>query len=214
MRLILTRHYCTQSNKDGIILGWSDSPACPGWRDDIEFIYQQLSANNVCIDAVYSSDLERARQTANTYAGLFGIEEVNCAAEIKEINYGRLQTRRKARVKETHPEYKEDPAFVFPGGESFQQMQQRSIGFLLALAQRQAERTVLMVSHAGVIRAIISHCVGLNYASSLKYRIPFRYVGDFQLAGGNCLSYNELGEESGFIAEGAVLRSAVLQVTG
>lgn len=204
MRVILTRHYRTISNSEGRILGWGNSPPSPGWRDDIEFVRQQLRVNEVGIDEVYSSDLERARQTAGTYAELFGVVDITATTQLREINYGSLQTREKSWVSNHYPQYKQDPAFVYPNGESFLQMQERSVQFLMALAQGQQNRTLLIVSHAGVIRGLISHCLGLSYAASLKHSIPFRYIGDFQFAGNSCVSYNELGDPSGFVRAGAI----------
>lgn len=204
MRVILTRHYQTISNIQGRILGWGNSPPCPDWKADVDFIDNRLRDNGVGFDAVFSSDLERARQTARTYAGSFGIADVVAIPEFKEINYGKLQTREKSWVAEHYPQHKKNPALVYPDGESFLQMQQRSVKFLCSLTLAHPELTVLIVSHAGVIRGIVSHFLGLEYASSLKHRIPFRYIGDFLFEGENCVSYDELGESSGFVEDGAI----------
>lgn len=204
MRVILTRHYQTVSNAEGRILGWGTSPPCPGWKDDVDYVANRLRECDVKPDAVYSSDLERARQTASTYAGLFGIPDVVEIPELKEINYGKLQTRKKSWVIEQYPEHKKNPHLVYPDGESFQQMQQRSVQFLSSFALTHPELTVLIVSHAGVIRGIISHFLGLEYAASLKHWIPFRYIGDFVFAGENCVRYDELGKSSGFVGNGAI----------
>jgi alpha-ribazole phosphatase len=204
MRVILTRHYQTISNAAGRILGWGNSPPCPGWKADVDFIDNRLREDGVSFDAVYSSDLERARETAKTYAGSFGIADVVAIPELKEINYGNLQTRNKSWVTEHYPQHKKNPELVYPDGESFQQMQQRSVQFLSSLTLAHPELTVLVVSHAGVIRGIISHFLGLEYASSLKHRIPFRYIGDFLFEGENCVRYDELGKSSGFVEDGAI----------
>lgn len=204
MRVILIRHYQTISNAEGRILGWDNSPPCPGWKADVDFIDNRLRDNGVSFDAVYSSDLERARQTARTYAGSFGIADVVAIPELKEINYGKLQTRKKSWVTEHYPQHKKDPGLVYPDGESFQQMQQRSVQFLCSLTLTHPQQTVLIVSHAGVIRGMVSHFLGLEYASSLKHRIPFRYIGDFLFEGENCVGYDELGKYSGFVRDGAI----------
>jgi broad specificity phosphatase PhoE len=204
MRVILTRHYQTQSNAEGRILGWGNSPPCPGWKADVDFIDNRLREYGVSFDAVYSSDLERARQTAKIYAGSFGITDVVAIPELKEINYGKLQTRKKSWVTGHYSQHKKNPGLVYPDGESFRQMQQRSVQFLCSLTLAHPQLTVLIVSHAGVIRGMVSHFLGLEYASSLKHRIPFRYIGDFQFEGGNCVGYDELGEPSGFVQDAAI----------
>jgi len=204
MRMLLARHYQTESNAAGRILGWGNSPPCPDWKTDVNFIDARLQESGIGIDAIYSSDLDRARQTANKYAASFGIENVIEAPELKEINYGRLQTRRKSWVFENYPEHKKDPDLVYPDGESFRQVQQRSTTFLRSLARTSPESTVLIVSHAGVIRGVISHFLGLDYTENLKRRISFRYIGDFLFEGESCVRYDELGKPSGFVRDGVI----------
>jgi hypothetical protein len=83
-------------------------------------------------------------------------------------------------------------------------MQQRSISYLSSLAQRHPDQTVLIVVHAGVIRGLVSHFLGLNYADNLKHKISHRYIGDFLFDGESCVRYDELGKPSGFVREGVI----------
>lgn len=204
MRVILTRHYQTLSNAEGRILGWSNSPPCPDWQADVSFIETRLLENGVSVDAIYSSSLERAQNTARSYAESFGVTEVITIPELNEINYGRLQTRKKSWVTEHYPLYKNCPNFVHPDGESFHQMQHRSVRFLSSLALAHPDITILIVAHAGVIRGNVSHFLGLEYAHCLKYKIPFRYIGDFLFEGDSCVRYDELGVVSEFVRTGTL----------
>jgi broad specificity phosphatase PhoE len=192
MRVILTRHYKTISNEDDRILGWGDSPPGSEWKADIDYVDARFQAHGLEFDEIYSSDLERSRQTAIIHAVRYRIAVVKSAAELNEINYGKLQ------------KHKKDPDMVYPEGESFRQMQQRSVGFLLSLAARHPRQTVLIVAHAGVIRGIVSHFLDLEFADNLKQKVAFRYIGDFLLEDGNCLLYDELGEASGFVSNGVI----------
>ena len=101
---------------------------------------------------------------------------------------------------------------VYRDGESFRQMQQRSVDFVCSMAISHPQQTVLIVSHAGVIRGIICHFLGLEYANYLKPNIPFRYIGDFQFEGADCLRYDELGKPSGFVGEGIIETPFVVPV--
>ena len=204
MRVILTRHYHTQSNFAGRILGWGDSPPRPVWKKDVKFVAGQLRQAGVSLDAIYSSDLVRARRTAMAYADAFGVPEVIAVPELKEINYGKLQTKEKAWVVSQYPQHKKDPDLVYPDGESFRQMQQRSVRFISSLAATHPQHTLLIVSHAGVIRGVISHFLGLDYAANLKQKIPFRYIGEFLFKGESCARYDELGKPSGFVRAGVI----------
>jgi len=204
MRAIITRHYKTLNNVSELILGWGDSPRDKGWRADVDFVNDRLRQEGVSFDAVYSSDLERSRQTAMYHARIFGLPAIHDTAALNEVNYGKLYKKKKKWVAEHYPLHKKDPDFVYPEGESFSQMQQRSVEYLLSLAKMRPQQTVLIVVHAGVIRGFVSHFLGLNYADHLTHKISHRYIGDFLFDGENCVRYDELGRQSGFVRDGAI----------
>jgi len=204
MRVIITRHYKTLINAAEEILGWGDSPRDSGWKADVVYVSQQLRKHDIQFDAVYSSNLERARQTAMFHARRFGIHIVHDTPALNEVNYGKLYKKKKKWVAEHYPQHKKDPDFVYPEGESFRQMQQRSVTFLSSLAQENMHQTVLIVAHSGVIRGLISYFLDLNYADNLKHRISHRYIGDFLFEGDTCMRYDELGKPSGFVRAGII----------
>ena len=204
MRAIITRHYKTLNNVSEQILGWGDSPRDKSWRADVDFVNERLRKEGVTFDAVYSSDLERSRQTAMYHARLLGLKIIHDTPALNEVNYGKLYKKKKKWVAEHYPQHKKDPDFVYPGGESFHQMQQRSVDYLASLAKSRPQQTVLIVVHAGVIRGLVSHFLGLNYADHLKHKISHRYIGDFLFDGENCVRYDELGRASGFVREGVI----------
>ena len=204
MRAIVTRHYKTLINASEQILGWGDSPRDRGWRADVEFVNDRIIENGISFDAVYSSDLERSRQTAMFHAKRLGIHIIHDTPALNEVNYGKLYKKKKKWVAEHYPLHKKDPDLVYPDGESFRQMQRRSVKYLFDLALKHPQQTVLIVVHAGVIRGFISHCLGLDYASNLTHKISHRYIGDFLFEGGACVRYDELGKLSGFVREGVI----------
>jgi len=199
--MILTRHYKTRTNQEGRILGWGDSPPGDDWRSDIDYIDARLREQGIRFDVAFSSDLERSRRTTMIHAENLGIEVVENAPELNEVHYGDLQKKEKSSVAELYPQHKLNPDLVYPRGESFRQMQQRSVAYVSSVAAARPGQTILVVSHAGVIRGIVSHFLGLEYAENLKRRIPFRYIGDFLFDGEKCLGYDELGIPSGFVCD-------------
>jgi len=204
MRAIVVRHYKTLINASDLIMGWGDAPRVKEWERDLAWVDKRLRELEIGVDGVYSSILERARQTAMYYARQRGIHLVRDLAALNEINYGSLYKKSKKWVAKNIPEYKTDPDFVFPQGESFRQMQQRSVAFFQSLSAQHQGRTVLVVVHAGVIRGLICHFLGLDYASNLKRKITHRYIGDFTLEDSVCTRYDELGEPSAFLKQGVV----------
>jgi len=204
MRAIVVRHYKTLLNASDRILGWGDAPRVDGWRADVNYVDGRLREESIHFDAIYSSGLERARQTAMYYARRNRIYIVNDSHQLNEINYGLLYGKSKKWVAKHIPEHKKDPDYVYPEGESFRQMQQRSVSFLVSLTQSRPGQTLLFVVHAGVIRGLVSHFLGLDYAENLKRKISHRYIGQLEFEGGACKRYDELGQKSGFVQSGAV----------
>ncbi len=198
MRLILVRHYKTAFNVSGHIIGWGDSDPVEGFEEDLRWIVRTLDAHQASPQAVCSSALDRARRTAEYLAGEFDLEGVSATPQLNEINYGALQTKSKQWVREHCPQYKNDVDFVFPQGESFRQMQQRTVEALQSLVERGEPDVTLCVTHAGVIRAAVSHFLGLDLAGQLQRKISHRYVGvlDFDAAG--AVTYAEWGSSAGF----------------
>lgn len=204
MRAIIVRHYKTLLNASGRILGWGDAPRAADWQADLGFVADTLRERGISLDAIYSSALERARQTAMYYARRHGIPIVHDSPALNEVNYGLLYRKSKKWVTSNIPQHKKDPDFVYPEGESFRQMQERSVRFLVSLTRLFPEHTVLLVVHAGVIRGMVSHFLALDYPEHLQQKVSHRYIGDFQFAGDRCVAYDELGKPSGFVRSGAL----------
>jgi broad specificity phosphatase PhoE len=204
MRAIVVRHYKTTSNESEQILGWGDAPPAESWQDDLNKVDEILLGSHIIIDLIFTSTLTRAINTGKFYADSFGIRNIYSSPALREVNYGKLYNKSKKWVEKHIPRHKKDPDFVYPDGESFSQMQERSVAFMKSLSTRYPEKTLLIVVHAGVIRGLISHFLELDYAKNLKRRIGHQYIGDFTIENGICVRYNELGRPSGFVRDDIV----------
>ena len=204
MRLIIVRHYKTTSNESGKIIGWGDSPPVKEWRQDINFVNDELRKSKVNINRIYTSELRRARNTGLFYAQSHNIRKVHHSIELNEINYGDMSKKSKQWVQQHIPEYKKDPDYIYSNGESFRQMQKRSVDYIVKLASKHPKDILLIVVHAGVIRGLICHFLGLDYASNLKQQVGHRYIGIFDIKGKKCTHYEEAGLESGFVKQGII----------
>ena len=204
MRAIVVRHYKTLINASDQIMGWGDAPPAKGWEADLAFVDAILKQRGIEFAAVYTSYLERARQTGMFYARKRGIRLVHDTLALNEVNYGSLFRKSKSWVEKTIPQHKNDPDFVYPNGESFRQMQTRSVEFFGSLSGKHQGQNVLVVVHAGVIRGFVCHFLGLPYAENLKRKITHRYIGDFLFDGEQCVRYDELGKPSGFVRDSVI----------
>jgi broad specificity phosphatase PhoE len=204
MRLILIRHCKTLFNVSGQIMGWGDSPHAEDWLEDVVFIENTLQKADFTPDIVYSSALGRARHTGDYFAAKLGQGSAHHHRELNEVNYGSLTEKPKKWVAAHYPLHKKDPDFIYPDGESFRQMQQRSGSFINELAQKHSSGNILCVVHAGVIRALVSHFLELDFGHQLKRRISHRYIGVLSFEEGVCRDYEELGKPSDFVIDEAI----------
>ncbi len=204
MRLIIVRHYKTTSNASGKIIGWGDSPPVKEWRQDINFVNDTLRKSKLHLNHIYTSELRRARNTGLFYAHSHKIHKVHHSIEMNEINYGNMSKKSKHWVEQHIPQHKKDPDYIYPHGESFRQMQKRSVNYIQKLADKHPKDVAMIVVHAGIIRGLICHFLGLDYASNLKQNIGHRYIGIFDIQRKKCIHYEEAGLESGFVKQGVI----------
>lgn len=204
MRAIVVRHYKTTSNESDQILGWGDAPPAENWQDDLNTVGEILLGSHITAHHIYTSTLPRAINTGKFYADSYGIKDILSSPDLREVNYGELYNKSKKWVDKNISQHKKDPDFVYPGGESFTQMQKRSVAFVEKLTLKHPDETLLIVIHAGVIRGLICHFLGLDYASNLKQHMGHQYIGDFTFEGKTCVRYDELGKPSEFVRSGVI----------
>src|SRR3989442_4563676 len=114
--------------------------------------------------AIYSSPLERARETAAPLAKARGMA-VRVEPGMLECDFGawtggslrRLAKKPEWRVVQAHPS-----GFRFPGGESFLEMQTRTSDTVRRLAERHRGGAIVAVSHADPIKAVVTQALGAH----------------------------------------------------
>ena len=114
------------------------------------------------IAAIYSSPLERARETAAPIARATS-KTVRVERDLIECDFGAWtgQSLRRLSKKPEWSSVQRTPSmFRFPGGESFVEMQSRMIDAVDRIRTRHAGKTVVCVSHADPIKAAVAHAVG------------------------------------------------------
>ena len=114
------------------------------------------------IDAVYTSPLERARETAAPIAAATN-QKAKVDRGLQECDFGEwtgASLRRLMRKREWATVQRAPSTFRFPGGESFSEMQHRIVSTLDRLREAHAGGTVVCVSHADPIKAALAHALG------------------------------------------------------
>lgn len=116
------------------------------------------------VDALYTSPLERARETAAPIGRTLGMKPV-VDRGLLEADFGEwtgAELKELMKLPEWSTVQRAPSTFRFPGGESFAEMQHRIVGALERLRTAHPGGTIVCVSHADPIKAAIAHAVGTH----------------------------------------------------
>ncbi|WP_324673925.1 histidine phosphatase family protein [Hymenobacter sp. GOD-10R] len=123
---------------------------------------QQLTS--LPLDALYSSPLERAVQTAEPIAKAKGLETIICEA-VLEMDFGQW-TNRTFKELESDSQFQHFNTFRsntrIPGGELMLEAQARMVRGLEKLGAQHPNQTVAVVSHADLIKAAVAYYAGIH----------------------------------------------------
>jgi broad specificity phosphatase PhoE len=160
--LLLVRHGETDWNREGRWQGHSDPHLNEVGREQAA----RLAAEVDGVDAIYSSDLARARETADAVARRLGLE-VRIDGRLRERSFGAWEGKTGLEIEAEFPDaHARWLAGEGPGAddaEPFADFAARVQSFVRDLLARHPEETVLVVAHGGSIRVIHALAGGLDY---------------------------------------------------
>jgi probable phosphoglycerate mutase len=132
-------------------------------RAQAEVAAQRIAALAKAPAAVYASPLERTRETAAPIARALGLRVRTCPGLV-EADVGDWTEQRLSRLYKTKewPQVHRWPSgFRFPGGESFAEMSVRAMDAVLGLVTEHPGQSVVAVSHADPIKAVVAAAAGV-----------------------------------------------------
>jgi broad specificity phosphatase PhoE len=156
-RFCLVRHGQTDWNLEGRYQGQSNVPLNENGRIQARALALQLE--NDPLSAIYSSDLERAKETAEIIAAALDLP-VKADLRLREINQGEWEGRLVNDIKAYYTELWErrtvDPASIRPpGGETVGELAKRVHSALEEIARSLPSLPVLIVSHGLALATVI-----------------------------------------------------------
>jgi len=163
-RLLLVRHGETELKSSKRLWGHTDVKLSALGLKQAERLRDRLATQK--IDAIYSSDLQRALATAKVIASRYQVEVTACA-ELREINFGKIEGLNFEEIIQLYPEVvkslmQRGPNLKFPGGESLDELSNRVSKFVDRLKKHTTEETILIVVHSGVLRTLICQLLGIE----------------------------------------------------
>lgn len=149
--------------------------------------------------AVYASPLARTRETADIIAGVLD-RTVEPLDGLLEVEYGRWTDRPLEPLTRTKlwPVIQQRPSLVrFPDGETIRGAQLRAVDAVEQIVERHRRQTVVAVSHADVIKAVVAFYLGMPLDSFQRLVVAPASVTALQLGPGArpaLLRFNDDGE--------------------
>jgi len=172
MEIYLIRHTTPEIAK-GICYGQSDILLASSFKDEVAQILKNNSfpENDV---VVYSSPLQRCKQLAET---VFNVTAINYDNRLKELNFGDWELKPWDAInKEELTIWMEDFVHVpCPNGESYVDLNNRVLEFKKSLKSAKHKK-VVVVTHAGIIRAFLAQHNNVKLEDSFQYKISLGAV--------------------------------------
>ncbi len=170
-KIFLCRHAETDMNKSRLWSGRTDAELNENGIVQAQILGKKL--RHYPIEAVYSSELKRSKQTAAEIARCFNLD-IRIDKRLNEADYGKAEGLSFSEVEQTWPQTREYwinpiPSHFdsrFPDGESIEEVQKRCLNVLNDIALYSPYRNIAVVTHAGVI------CSFLASLSILRPRVP------------------------------------------
>ena len=146
--IFLVRHGETDWNREGRRQGWADPPLNETGRAQARELAEQLRFTP--FDAVYSSDLRRAHETALIVAQPHRVPVI-ADAGLREVDVGSWSGLTRAEIEERFPRRNR------PDGETRSEHLVRVLEAVERIARAHAGGRILLVSHGGTMRALRAH---------------------------------------------------------
>ena len=158
MKLYLVRHGESESNRLGYFAGQLDAPLTELGHEQARRVAEFF--RDIAVDAVYSSDLSRAAETARPTAEQHGLSVIP-APGMREVHAGDWEGMPFTELPVISPEqyrvWNTDIGNVhFPNGESVEAAALRAQEALRQIAETHPGETVVVASHGGIIRALLA----------------------------------------------------------
>jgi broad specificity phosphatase PhoE len=160
--LLLARHGESDWNREKRWQGFADRPLTDRGRQQAEELADRLVDTE--LDAVYSSDLQRARDSAEVVARRRGLA-VTTTPDLREVDVGEWSGLTRAEAEERFPE-----AYArwlnggegWENGETYEQLAARVLKAMRRIAAAHDGGRVLVVAHGGTIRALHAAALGVD----------------------------------------------------
>ena len=177
MKLTLIRHTSLQVSS-GVCYGQSDIDVGANFWDEVNQLKSKLKGSK--FDAVYASPLQRCVKLAVA----LNLGEHLQDPRLMELNFGDWEMQTWDDIpREFFDVWAQNYANKAPpNGETFSQLQQRGIQFLDEILQRHAGKNIVVVTHGGLIRALLAHVLNMELKGLFRFNINHASVTELDFS--------------------------------
>jgi alpha-ribazole phosphatase len=186
-RLLIVRHGQTDWNSVGRFQGQMDIPLNPTGLEQAHAVARRLSTESPA--AIYTSDLQRARQTAEIiYRALPGDGRCPLIAEsrLRELCFGEWEGLTYNQIQSSQPHllqrWENDLEHTAPpGGETLLALADRVQAAFHSIIQAYPDATILLVAHGGPLQMLISSALGMPPGRYWQVHLSNASLSELQL---------------------------------
>lgn len=185
-KLILVRHALTIDNQSKRLSGHIDSVVSEVGIKQIEKLTKYL--DGIHIDKIYTTTSSRTKDTVRDVAKKKGIEIIE-KETLKEISFGDFEGITFDDIKNNYPEefnsmIEKGYEYRYPNGESLIDSFIRVSNEVKEIISMDKDKTILICSHGGTIRNIISYLVSGSYKYHWNFKIDNASVSILEIEDG------------------------------
>ena len=171
--LLVVRHGQSVSNAERRFAGHQQSPLTDHGRCQALALAARL--RDAKISRVFSSDLDRAYETAKILAEPHGVS-VEMDSRLREMYFGQWEGKTETEIVARWPEhwkgvFNPHSGFSAPDGESLYELRVRIKTIYQEIINQSLGKLVLMVTHGNAIGALLADCLGVSYANSWVFQV-------------------------------------------
>ena len=197
VKLILVRHALTVDNQKSRLSGHIDSSISEEGKEQIDKITNYLK--DFDIDKIYTTTSSRTKDTVKKLSELKSIEIIE-KESLKEISFGDFEGLTFDEIKDKYPKEFQDMIekgyeYKYPNGESLIDSYNRVCIELDNIISNSDDRTILICSHGGTIRNIITYLISNSYKYHWNFKIDNASVSVVEVDNGFAV-INKLNDTS------------------
>ncbi|HSN97100.1 MAG TPA: histidine phosphatase family protein [Candidatus Nanopelagicales bacterium] len=175
MKLLLIRHGQTDDNHRQVFQGHAGRGLNDRGREQAALLAARLARAPIHLDALYCSDLERARETADILGRALALTPTPDEA-LREVNLGAWQGLSLTEIQAQFPDewaaWRRGDDIRRGGGETYREVGDRYERAVARMTAQHPDGAIAIVSHGAAIKTFTARVLGVPVPQMRSYQVP------------------------------------------